>query len=145
MYHVCSLAFMCAYQSVCVCANNACRKKTTWELMDGVTCIFIGCSSALISSIALPPLPPSSVSFTILTVSLSSPLPVSHRPRLLPELVEGPDSGPTGWRCSDWMQAQDVSSGCNFLEEGEGSLERELQVLSFFVWSSMHSVYRTIA
>lgn len=59
--------------------------------------------------------------------------PLSHRSRLLPKLVEGPNSGPTGWRRSDRMQAQDVSLGCHFLEEGEGIPEREPQVPGFFV------------
>lgn len=53
MYRVYSPAFMCTSESVCV---YVCRKKRMWELtylMDRVTCMFLGCPSALISSIAL--------------------------------------------------------------------------------------------
>lgn len=61
--------------------------------------------------------------------------PTSHCSRLHPEHVEGPNSGSTGWRRSDRMQAQDVSSGCNLLEKREGSPEREPQVPVSLCWA----------
>lgn len=143
-YNLCTMSLpllLCVH--ICLSVDKPNEKDTT----TNVACIFIGLSSTLISSVALR-IYPCPCFFLLIhdthSVSLSLPSPVSHCPRLLPELAEGPDSSPTGWRCSDWMQAQDVSSGCHFLEEGEGSLEGELQVRRFFVQSSMPSVYRTV-
>lgn len=104
-------------------------------------------TSALISSVPLLYFFSCSFFFFLFHNILSTPfycaLPFSHCSRLLPEPVEGPDSDPTGWWCLDWMQAQDVSTRHNFLEEREGSLEGEPQVCLFFIWSNKHSVCRT--
>lgn len=82
MYHVCSPAFMCAYQSVCLCSNNVSRKKRMWEVNppNGWSGLHLYrmllCSYFLNSSFALP-CPcffSCTVSFTILTVQSFLPL-----------------------------------------------------------------------
>lgn len=134
------------YVCVCVCTVVCVEKERDIraDLPNGWSdlCVF-GCSTNLISSMALiPQLLCFCFSGSKLNLFLfssvppsSSTVPTSYRSRLLPELVESPNSGPTEWRRSDWMQAQDVSLGCDLMEEREGSPEREPQVLGLFAYS----------